>query len=417
MSGAPAVQLRGVSKRYGDVLALNDVSLTVDRGCFLVLLGPSGSGKSTLIRCLAGIEDLSAGTIELGGSVVAGAKRPLPPERRDLAMVFQDFALWPHMTALQNVAFAMRRRPTGGAEARREAAAMLDRVGLAGHRDRYPYELSGGEQQRVALARALVARPALLLFDEPLSSLDANLRERLRIEIGTLVREAGASAVYITHDQSEALALGDRIGVLAAGRLLQHGTPEEIYNSPSDPFVARFTGIAGHLIGRFVGHVRGDPELVKVAVATESAGRYIELLATSMSPLAAGAAVQILLRASALRLCRPGAAAATLRGTIRDVAFRGRGYDYVVELGASVEFTGLFNRRQHAHGDEIGMHLDPAGCFAYPANPADPDGTILAAGAVATAQPPSSPVNLGPDHAALTGARRHTSPSPLEDDR
>jgi len=403
VSEPPAVEFRGVSKRYGSVLALNEVSVTVERGCFLVLLGPSGSGKSTLIRCLAGIEDLTAGTIALGGTVVADPRRQLPPERRDLAMVFQDFALWPHMTVQQNVAFAMRRRRTSGEEARREAAAMLERVGLAPLRDRYPYELSGGEQQRVALARALVARPALLLFDEPLSSLDANLRERLRIEIATLVREAGASAVYITHDQTEALALGDQIGVLAAGQLLQHDSPESIYGAPADPFVARFTGVAGHLVGRSLGPVRGGPSLLRVAVATAAPGRYVEVLATPMSALAAGAAVQILLRAGAVRLCRPGAAAAALCGTIRDVAFRGRGYDYVVELGAGVQFTGLFHRRQHARGDQLGMHLDPAGCFAYPANSADPHETILAAESAITVVPRQDGVNLGAQRAALSG--------------
>ncbi len=250
---APAVEVRGVTKRFESVVALDDVSLTLAPGRFLTLLGPSGSGKSTLIRCLAGIEQVSAGTIALGGNVVADTARQLPPERRDLAMVFQDFALWPHMTAAQNVAFALRRRKTRGAQATRQAVTMLERVGLAGLRERYPHELSGGEQQRVALARALVASPELLLFDEPLSSLDANLRERLRIEIGTLVRETGASAVYITHDQGEAFALGDEVGVLAEGRLVQHGSPELIYRAPANPFVARFTGIAGGLTGRVVG--------------------------------------------------------------------------------------------------------------------------------------------------------------------
>lgn len=406
IGAAPAVELRGVTKRFERVLALDDVSLTLAPGRFLTLLGPSGSGKSTLIRCLAGIEQLSAGTIALGGSVVAGTARQLPPERRDLAMVFQDFALWPHMTAAQNVAFALRRRKVRGAQASRQAVTMLERVGLAGMRERYPHELSGGEQQRVALARALVASPDLLLFDEPLSSLDANLRERLRIEIGTLVRETGASAVYITHDQGEAFALGDEVGVLEAGRLVQHGPPELIYREPANAFVARFTGIAGGLTGRVVGladrvagpaedvaELAGDPvraaggpagpaggqlQLARIAIETAAPGRFVELLASAKGQIAAGAAVQVLLRPSAVRLCRPDAAAARLRGTIRDVAFRGRGYDYVVGLGSEFELAGLFHRRRYARGDHVGLHIDPVGCFAYPADPAARDPGPLA---------------------------------------
>ncbi|MGI8430399.1 MAG: ABC transporter ATP-binding protein [Solirubrobacteraceae bacterium] len=389
---APAVELRAVTKRFDGVLALDGVSLSLAPGRFLTLLGPSGSGKSTLIRCLAGIEQVSAGTIALGGSVVADTARQLPPERRDLAMVFQDFALWPHMTATQNVAFALRRRKIRGTAASRQAVTMLERVGLAELRERYPHELSGGEQQRVALARALVASPALLLFDEPLSSLDANLRERLRIEIGTLVRETGASAVYITHDQGEAFALGDEVGVLAAGRLVQHGPPELIYRAPANPFVARFTGIAGGLTGRVVGLERdavraaagpggptgGQQQLARIAIETAAPGRFVELLASAKDPIAVGAAAQVLLRPSAIRLCRPEAAAARLRGTIRDVAFRGRGYDYVVALGSGLELAGLFHTRQHARGDHVGLHIDPVGCFAYPADPTARDQAPLA---------------------------------------
>ena len=172
MSDAPAVQVDRLSKRYEAVTALDEVSLSVAPGRFLVLLGPSGSGKSTLIRCLAGIENPTSGSIAINGKLVAGGRRQTPPERRDLTMVFQDFALWPHMTVEENVAFALRRRKTGSVETGTRAGAMLQRVGLARHRKRYPHELSGGEQQRVALARALVARPTLLLFDEPLSSLE-----------------------------------------------------------------------------------------------------------------------------------------------------------------------------------------------------------------------------------------------------
>ncbi|HYM70619.1 MAG TPA: ABC transporter ATP-binding protein [bacterium] len=196
----PSVVIERAVKRYGDKLALETVGVTVEPGAFLVLLGPSGSGKTTLLRCVAGIERLSSGRITMGDLPVADGDLHLPPERRDLAMVFQDYALWPHLTALQNVVFALGRRRLPRPDAERRSREMLDRVGLAHLAGRYPNQLSGGEQQRVALARALVADVGLLLFDEPLSNLDANLREQMRIEIGTLTRESGATSIYITHD-------------------------------------------------------------------------------------------------------------------------------------------------------------------------------------------------------------------------
>jgi iron(III) transport system ATP-binding protein len=197
--------------------ALSDISINVDPGTFLVLLGPSGSGKTTLLRCLAGIERISSGTIAIGGRTVAGDRIHVPPDQRDLAMVFQDYALWPHLSALDNVAFALRRRHLSRPACRSLAAQMLERVGLAALARRYPNELSGGEQQRVALARALIAEVGLILCDEPLSNLDADLRDRMRVEISALVREATATTVYITHDQAEAFALADQVGVLEQG--------------------------------------------------------------------------------------------------------------------------------------------------------------------------------------------------------
>lgn len=365
-AGAPAaVELDRLSKRYEAVTALDEVSLSVAPGQFLVLLGPSGSGKSTLIRCLAGIERPTSGSIAINGKLVAGGPRHTPPERRDLTMVFQDFALWPHMTVEENVAFALRRRRIGGREAGSRACAMLQRVSLADHRHRYPHELSGGEQQRVALARALVARPTLLLFDEPLSSLDANLREQLRIEIGTLVRDQGATAVYITHDQREAFALGDEIGILRAGRLVQRGTPEVIYREPATAFVAGFTGVSGILQGRVAGPGAGSTERVRVAVMTTEATRQLDLTATAMSPLKAGSGVQVMLRPTAVRICDPQARGADLRAVVRDGAYHGRGYDYVLELGPQVTVTGIFDRRRLVRGETVGLHLDPTGALAF----------------------------------------------------
>ena len=373
--GGAAVELAALTKHYGEVQALTDVSLSLAPGRFLALLGPSGSGKSTLIRCLAGIERPSDGSISIGGQLVADGRTHLPPERRDLAMVFQDFALWPHMSVQDNVRFALRRRRLARADSHSRAQSMLDRVGLAHKRDRYPHELSGGEQQRVALARALVGQPRLLLFDEPLSSLDASLRERLRIEIGTLVRECGASAVYITHDQGEAFALGDEVGVLQAGKLVQIGAPEEIYRRPAAAFVARFTGLAGSLGGRVLGAgededlgraVDGEDgvQRVRVAVPTDQPGRNLDLQATTTTQLAPGAAVEVLIRPTAVRVCGAGEAA-SLVGMVRDVAYCGRGYEYVIELGAGVELTGVFDARRLRRGERCGVMLDPQGCLVF----------------------------------------------------
>ncbi len=374
--GGAAVELTELSKHYGEVRALTEVSLSISPGRFLALLGPSGSGKSTLIRCLAGIERPSVGSIAIGGQIVADRRSHTPPERRDLAMVFQDFALWPHMSVLENVRFALRRRRISRRDSHGRAQKMLDRVGLAHKRERYPHELSGGEQQRVALARALVGEPRLLLFDEPLSSLDASLRERLRIEIGTLVRECGASAVYITHDQSEAFALGDEVGVLQAGRLIQIGPPEEIYRRPAAAFVARFTGLAGSLGGRLLGAAEDLPQppaekdagratqRVRVAVPTDQPGRNLELEATAMAELSPGAAVEVLIRPTAARICGLGQPA-TLLAMVRDVAYCGRGYEYVLELGSGVELTGLFDARRLQRGERCGIVLDPEGCLVF----------------------------------------------------
>lgn len=210
-----------------------------------------------------------------------------------------------------------------------------------------------------------MGRPGLLLFDEPLSSLDANLRERLRIEIGTLVREDGATAVYITHDQSEAFALGDEIGVLQDGRLVQHGPPETIYRSPATPFVAQFTGVAGVLTGYLAGPGPAGPGPVTVVVPSTDPGRSLELGATAMSALEPGAPVQVMLRPTAARICRTGSRPAVLRGIIRDGAFHGRGYDYVVELGQGLQLTGVFDRRRFDRGDAVDLFVHPGGTLVF----------------------------------------------------
>jgi iron(III) transport system ATP-binding protein len=361
------------SKVYpGGNHALRGPSFTVDPGTFMVLLGPSGSGKTTLLRSLAGIERLSSGRIEIGTTVVADDKTHLPPERRDLAMVFQDYALWPHLTARDNVAFALRRRRLARHAARIRAMDMLERVGLGHLGDRFPTQLSGGEQQRVALARALVADTGLLLCDEPLSNLDADLRERMRVEISSLVREVGATTIYITHDQLEAFALADKVGVLQDGVLVQLGTPEEIFSSPASLFVARFTGLSAELDvrvtgdGAVAGHVQVDPTAF-------SGVRPIEARLATGDARGHGS---LAIRPTAVRLCDPEGGSANLVGHVADTAFRGRHYELVVDLPAGHRISGVVSERRVPRGTVVGLQLESAGCLLFGASGDSPSDAL-----------------------------------------
>lgn len=264
----PAIlHLEGITKQFEQTTypAVANVTLTLQQGDLLGLLGPSGCGKTTLLRIVAGFERPEAGTVELAGRPVAGAGYWVPPEQRDTGMVFQDYALFPHLNVVENVAFGLRKNrvKNGGVsvkessqEAIRNAlASLLTLVGLAGLEKRYPHELSGGQQQRVALARALAPRPALILLDEPLSNLDVQVRLRLRQEVRSILKETGTSAIFVTHDQEEALSISDKVGVMRSGHLEQLGTPEEIYTHPASRFVAEFVTQANFLPAQRRGHL------------------------------------------------------------------------------------------------------------------------------------------------------------------
>ena len=308
----PAVSASGVVVDYGATPAVRGVDLLVQPGETLVLLGPSGSGKTTLLYALAGFLGLTEGRIELAGQLVASSDRTVPPERRPVAMVFQHYGLWPHLDALETVAYPMRRAGVANAEARRRAAELLEQLRIGDLADRRPAQLSGGEQQRVGLARALARRPAVYLLDEPTAHLDGALKGELQSEMATRLHADGAAAVHATHDVEEALAVADRVALLRDGRIVQTGDPAEVYARPADDWAAALTGPASFVGPEVVGlggaGLRGGGQVS----ATHDAGRF-------------------LVRPDWLRFDGP------LPATVMEVRYRGTHTDYRLSIrGAEV---------------------------------------------------------------------------------
>ena len=358
-----ALELVAVRKRYGDVVALHETSLAVEEGRLVFLLGPSGCGKTTTLRIVSGFIEPDAGEVRVRGERVDGT----PPDRRGLGMVFQHYALFPHMTVAQNVAFGLRMRHVPTDEARRRVGRALELVRLGGLEGRYPQALSGGQQQRVALARAIVIEPRLLLLDEPLSSLDAKLREEMRGELRTLQRALGITTVFVTHDQEEALTMADEIVVMAGGRVLQVGTPVELYDRPATRFVAHFIGESNLEAGT----VR----------APDGPGRWrvdaggLDVVATAERTWPPGAAVAVAVRPERVRIrsgapLGPARAANELPGTVEEVVFRGPLRRYRVRLphGAlwSVDEPAATETPPHARGAVVTVAWRPEDCRAIP---------------------------------------------------
>ncbi len=311
---AVEVQMQGLSRRYGSVVALDSLDLTVHAGELIALLGPSGCGKTTTLRLLAGLEDADSGRITVGGTDITR----LPASKRDMGMVFQAYSLFPHMTVRQNVAFGLRLRRVNAAQRDRRAIEMLDLVDLSTQADRYPHQISGGQQQRVALARALAIEPQVLLLDEPLSALDAKVRAQLRDQIRRIQLEVGITTLFVTHDQEEALAIADRVGVMRDGRLEQLAPPTDVYSRPATPFVAEFVG----LTNRLAGTVSGSTVTVR--------GRDLPLVDLSTPP----GPVTALVRPEAVTLASDaGGDSGPLAGIVIATTFLGATSRITVDLG------------------------------------------------------------------------------------
>ncbi|HSB68888.1 MAG TPA: ABC transporter ATP-binding protein [Candidatus Methylomirabilis sp.] len=310
---AARVTLEHVSKRFGHTMAVDDVSLAVEPGSLVTLLGPSGCGKTTTLRIVAGLETATGGRVFIGDSEVTH----LPPNARDVTMMFQSYALFPHLSVFENVAYGLRvlKRPEG--EIRKSVEDVLALVGMAGMGIRSPSALSGGQQQRVALARSLVMQPKVLLFDEPLSNLDAKLRKRMREEIRLLQQRLGITAIYVTHDQAEALAISDQIVVMDKGRISQIGSPDELYRRPGNRFVAEFIGEANFLPARLEAMVDGHARVVL-------GPQRLQVMSPSLQP----GPVTVLARPEAIRIRTQGDG---LAGTVQKVSYLGSSADYTVE--------------------------------------------------------------------------------------
>jgi iron(III) transport system ATP-binding protein len=352
------ITITQMTKKYGANAVVDDLNLTIEDGEFFTFLGPSGCGKTTTLRCIAGLETPDAGSIAIGGATVFDASRKtwVPPERRNAGMVFQSYALWPHMSVLGNVTYPLRRRGVGAADARRAAGAALDMVSLQGMSNRSISALSGGQQQRVALARALVSEPRIVLFDEPLSNLDAKLRADMRDQIGAVAREVGTTSVYVTHDQTEALTLSDRIAVMKAGKIQQIGSPEDIYARPQTPFVADFVGFDNLLSGR----ASTSGSVGAVDVEGLGAVRVHGLDAT------VGTEVVIGIRASDVQIVAEGDNRPNvLSGTVEHRVFLGEHVDLKVRVGNEQikirQGAAALSRRSRPTtvGDEVTLALAP----------------------------------------------------------
>ena len=348
-----SVELRGLTKRFGPLAVVDDVSLRIDHGQLVCLLGPSGCGKTTTLRLIAGFLEPTAGEIHVGERVVSSPAKTVPPENRKMSMIFQSYALWPHMTVTDNITYGLRLRKQSRETIGKKLAAILATTKLEPLAQRYPGELSGGQQQRVALARALIVEPETLLLDEPLSNLDANLREEMRFEIRRLHDQYRYTTVYVTHDQSEAMTTADLIAVMNAGKIDQLGTPEDIYDSPQSEFVARFIGASNVIKG-----TARDENHVSFADTT---------LQVVGAKLVAGSSAPVAIRQHDIQLSRevPQNPQNALKARVTRQVFLGANRDYLVEVADGTALRVVTSPDNLvSEGSEVWLILPPDRCRA-----------------------------------------------------
>ena len=350
------LELSNISHAYGNHTVVDGLSLQLARGQIGCLLGPSGCGKTTVLRCIAGFEHVSGGAIRLDNEVISSREVHVPAERRRIGMVFQDYALFPHLTVAANIAFGLRGATAKEKEAR--VNELLATVGLAGQGFKHPHELSGGQQQRVALARALAPRPRLLLLDEPFSNLDVDLRERLALEVRSILRAEGTTAILVTHDQHEAFALADQIGIMHEGRLQQWDTAYNLYHRPANRFVADFVGQGVFLPGQLVDarHIRIELGTLPVSMMTGG----------DSEELARGHQVSVLLRPDDITHDDDS----PLKAEVTAKAFRGAEFLYTLKLASGAQVLSLVpSHHNHAIGEHIGIRLAVDHVVAFHAAP------------------------------------------------
>jgi len=348
-----SVELRGLTKRYGDAAVVDDISLTIAHGHLVCLLGPSGCGKTTTLRLIAGFVEPSAGEIRVGDKVISSPAGTVPPERRNMSMIFQSYALWPHMTVTENIVYGLKLRKFEKDTIAKKLDAILATTKLAALAQRYPGELSGGQQQRVALARALIVEPETLLLDEPLSNLDANLREEMRFEVRRLHDAYRYTTVYVTHDQSEALTTADLIAVMNAGKIEQAGSPEEIYNRPRSEFVARFIGSSNVITGNALDNARID-----------FAGSPLLCVG---EPMTAGNPAPVSIRPHDIGVStgKPSQTENVVPATVVRQVFLGDRRDYMVEARDGTQLRVITEAEENIpQGSAVWLHLPPDRCRA-----------------------------------------------------
>jgi spermidine/putrescine transport system ATP-binding protein len=348
MSAATAVELRNVTLAYGQFVAVNDVSLSISKGEFVTLLGPSGCGKTTILRSIAGLVQPTSGEIEVAGRRIDN----IPIHKRNIGLVFQNYALFPHKSVFDNIAFGLKYRKVDKAVIAQKVRHALDMVQLPGVEGKLPSEMSGGQQQRIALARAIVIEPDVLLLDEPLSALDANLREEMRTELKSIQREVGITTIFVTHDQEEALAMSDRVVVMNKGIIEQTGPPEEVYRRPESRFVATFLGQSNLLSGQIT--------FVKDGLATLRFGSGQEIRVAAPHSISAGASVMGVVRAQKVMLGSSG----DMPGRIVAVSYLGGSAAYFVDVGGiQLQSIAIIDSRVWHEGEEVCVSIAPADCL------------------------------------------------------